>query len=105
MKEWFRLKNVEIHDTHFGYFEPIEKGSRYGAPRLKVRVNFCIVDETGFESATGWQQKYCYTWTDVKDFISGYCDKEEAENLVNAYAHYFKDRIIRFNKLHEDMKQ
>ena len=51
MKECFRVKHVEING-HFGSFEP----------RFRVRVDFCIVDEHGFESATGWQEKSCSTW-------------------------------------------
>ena len=60
MYECFRVKKAEIEDSHFGYPEP----------RFRVRVDFCILDEHGFESATGMEEKVCSTWTDVLNFIS-----------------------------------
>ena len=60
MKECFVLRSIEIKNSNFCCSEPL----------FKVRVNFCIVDEHGFESATGREEKVCSTWTDVEDFIS-----------------------------------
>ena len=59
MKECFRVNHVEIN-RNFGSFEP----------RFSVRVDFCIVDEHGFESTKGWQEKSCSTWAEVEHFIS-----------------------------------
>lgn len=87
MKECFRVKNVMIKDSHLGC----------SGPRFRVRVNFCIVDEHGFESATNQEEKLCRTWTEAENFISRYCDKEEAKHIVDLYVRYFQ---IRFKKLH-----
>lgn len=59
MKKCFRVKKVEIEDRHFSCPEPF----------FRVRVDFCIVDEHGIESNTGWAEKGCNTWTDVDYFI------------------------------------
>ena len=60
MKECFVLRSIEIKNSHFGCSEPL----------FRVRVDFCILDEHGFESATGREEKVCSKWTDVEDFIS-----------------------------------
>lgn len=64
MKECFRVKHVEIKDIHF-----VSDIYRF-EPLFRVRVDFCILDEHGFESATGREEKVCSTWTEVLNFIS-----------------------------------
>ena len=73
MKEYFRVKKVEIKDTHF---------ARCFEPRFRVRVSFCILDEHGIESITGREEKSCSKWADVESFISRCYDKEEARSIT-----------------------